>query len=179
MTWTVLSSTWTTGQPITSSFLNAIKTNFDETAPGRATTAGYHFASVGPNSIAERAILAANVDTTETTTSTSYVDLTTPGPSVTLTTGTRALIWINCQLGSSTSAQAVASYGVSGASSLAPADTLCVLSDNQATGASGNRVSVCDLRAVTAGSNTFYMQYRVSSAATGSFLRRRLQVMGL
>jgi hypothetical protein len=172
--------TWTTGQTVTAAQLNAqIRDNFNETAPAKATTAGWHFVSAGTNSIAERAILASAVDTTETTTSTSYVDLTTPGPTVTMTTGPRALVFINCQLGSSNTSQAVASYGVSGATTLAPADTLCVLSDNQATGASGNRMCVCDLRALTAGSNTFYMSYRMSAAGTGSFLRRRIQVMGL
>jgi len=155
-----------------------IRDNGNETAVAKATTAGYHFVSTGTNAIAERAILGASVDATETTTSTSYVDLATPGPSVTMTTGTKALIWMNVQLGNSTSSQAFASYGVSGATTLAPADSLGILSDNQATGAGGNRIGVCDLRALTAGSNTFFMQYR-TQAGTGSFLRRRIQVMGL
>jgi hypothetical protein len=149
----------------------------NETAVAKATTAGYHFVSQGPNSIAERAILAANVDTSETTASTSYVDLATAGPSVTLTTGTKALIWINCQLGNSSTGSSAASYGISGATTAAPADSISLVADNTAGGTS-QRYGACDLRTVTAGSNTFYMQYRVSGGI-GTFQRRRIQVMAL
>jgi triacylglycerol esterase/lipase EstA (alpha/beta hydrolase family) len=176
MTWQA-PVTWTTNQTVTAAQLNAqLRDNMLETPAAKATTAGYHFASTGVNSIAERAIVAANVDTQQTTTSATYVDLATAGPSVTLTTGTQALIWIGAQLGNSSTGQSYASYGVSGASTLAPSDNISIAAEG--TAGALPRVGACDLRALTAGSNTFYVQYRATSA-TLTALRRRIQVMGL
>jgi hypothetical protein len=156
----------------------SVRDNLNETAVAKATTAGYHFASNGTNSIAERAVVVANVDTSETTTNTSFTDLATPGPTTaSITTGPKALIWINASVSNSAAAQSRASYGVSGASTLAPALSLAVVGEQTAGGANP-RQGVCDLRTITAGSNAFYMQYTVT-AGTGTFANRRIVVMGL
>ena len=171
--------TWTTNQVVTSAQLNAqIRDNLNETAPAKATTAGYHFASNGTNTIVERAILMANVDASENTASTSYTNLGTNGPLVTMATGVQALVWISVQQGNSTNtASSATSYEVTGATTQAAGSTVAVINDSTATN-SLHRAGVTNLQSLTPGTNTFRMQYLVSGG-TGTYLRRRLVVMGL
>jgi hypothetical protein len=171
--------TWAPSQTVTFTQLNDnIRDNSNETAPAKATTAGYHFASNGTNTIVERAILGAYVDASETSASTSFTNLATNGPLVTMATGVQALVWISCQLGnSSATASTTACYEVTGATTRAASNNLSIINDSTASG-SLQRGSVCNLEALTPGTNTFHMQYLVS-AGTGTWLRRRIQVMSL
>jgi hypothetical protein len=173
MTWNS-PPTFAPGQTITSAFLNALRDNLLETAPAKATTAGYHFASAGANSIAERAIKTAQVATSETTTSTTYTDLATAGPSVTLTTGTSALVWAASSCSNSGANASIASVTISGATTSGASIDEAVTN----LGTSVTRATSCCLYPLTAGSNTFAMQYRVI-AGTGTFGSRRITVMGL
>lgn len=169
--------TWTTNQTVTSTQMNAqIRDNMLETAPAKATTGGRIFVSTAANTIAERQILSAEVLTQETSTSTSYTDLATVGPSVTITTGVAALVFTSSRLENSSTSSTWASYGVTGATTSAITDTRAAYMDAGTT--SGGRVGVTTLQALTAGSNIFKMQYRVS-ANTGTFQNRRIVVMGL
>jgi hypothetical protein len=152
----------------------SVRDNLLATAPALATTAGYHFASTGTNSIAERAIKTAQVPATETTPSTTYTDLGTAGPSVTLTTGTSALVWAASSCSNSGANASIASVNITGATSSAPSIDEGVTN----LGTSVTRATSCCLYPLTAGSNTFAMQYRVI-AGTGSFGSRRITVMGL
>lgn len=154
-----------------------VRDNLLETAPGKATTAGYHFASTGPNSIAERAILDSTVNTQETTASTTYANLATAGPAVAITTGPRALSWWGVQMGNSGTSQTYASIDISGATTSGASDTVAAAVDATAGGTLPRMSSSC-LHGVTSGVNTFTVQYRVN-AGTGTFLRRRLIVMAL
>ncbi len=155
----------------------SVRDNFAQTAPAKATTSGRIFVATGVNTIAERSILQAAVDTSETTTSTTFVDLSTVGATVTLTTGTKALVWINAQITNTATVSSYVAYAVTGASTLSPSDTIALIYDPPVAGGSV-RAGFCDLRALTSGSNTFTMQYRVNSG-TGTFWKRRIQVMGL
>lgn len=169
--------TWTVNQTVTSTQLNAqIRDNMLETAPAKATASGRFFATTGVNTIAERQILSADVLTQETSTSTSYTDIATVGPSVTITTGANALVFVSAQLENSGSNSTWASYGVTGATTSAITDTRAAFM--QAGASSGGRVGVTTLQALTAGSNIFKVQYRVSGS-TGTFDDRRIIVMGL
>ncbi len=155
----------------------SVRDNFLETAAAKATTAGRIFVSNGVNVLVERAILDGVVETAQTTTSTSYVGLTTPGPSVTLTTGALSFVFINADCANNTAnVGAYASFEVSGATSSAAIDGRAVKTESVANGA----VSACrsTLFGPTPGSNTFNMMYRVLSN-TGTFQRRRIQVIGL
>jgi hypothetical protein len=179
MTWQA-PVTWTTNQTVTAAQLNAqLRDNMLETPAAKATTAGYHFVSAGTNSIAERAIVLANVDAQETTTATSYANLTLGaiGPSATATTGPNALVCISAQFGNSGTSQTYASYRVDGASNLGSSDNISICTDGT-TGGTLQRFGMTDLRAVTPGSNTLKMEYRVNGG-TGTFLRRRILVMAL
>jgi hypothetical protein len=171
--------TWTTNQTVTAAQLNSqIRDNMLLTPAALATTANSIFVGTGANAIAERFIQDQVIDTTETTTSTTFTNLATDGPSVTMTTGTKALVWTNCQIGNSGASTSAVSFEITGASSVAVSDARAILKDGGA-GAQLDRYGVTSLMATTAGSNTFHMQYRVSSASTGTFIKRRIIVMGL
>jgi hypothetical protein len=170
--------TWTTNQTVTAAQLNGqIRDNMLLTPAALATTANSIFVGTGANAIAERYIQDQVIDTQETTTSTTYTNLATDGPTVTMTTGTKALIWTNCQIGNSSTGTTAASFEITGATSTAASDFRAILKDGGA-GAQLDRYGVTSLMATTAGSNTFHMQYRVSGG-TGTFIKRRIIVMGL
>lgn len=156
-------------------FNQFVRDNLNETAPAKATTAGGHFAATGVNSIAERLSVAALVATSQTTTSTSFTDLATVGPSVTATTGPYALVSTYNSNFNSGAAASLMSFEVSGASSIAAADNVSIA----ITGASSQRASgLFLLTTLTPGSNTFTCKYRVG-AGTGTYADRRIIVFPL
>lgn len=122
------------------------------------------------------------VTTSQSTTSTSYTDLSTTGPAVTLETGTVALVTISATIGevSDGTEEMWASFAVSGATTISAADTYGILFN----GAGTNRnpqVSVSRtfrLTGLTAGSNTFTMKYRISNAGNAAFRERSVTVQG-
>lgn len=161
-------------------FNASVRDNLLETAAAKATTAGYHFVATGPNTVAERAILEGVVDTAETTTSTSYTNLTTDGPSVSATTGTKALAFVNAQMDNSTSTGTVlASFEITGATVLGAGDSRAVINDIGTAGASVSCSRSILMTTLTPGSNTFHMQYRLSGAGTCRAAKRRIQVIAL
>lgn len=164
-------------------FNQFVRDNLNETAPAKATAAGGYFVADGVNSIAERHAAGATDLNSGTTTSTSFANLDAPavaGPAVTVTTGSQALVFYHCQNSNSGAGSARAGVEVSGASSIAPADNRTVLIGGSAgvnLGA-GTLVLYASGLALTPGSNTFTMKYRVSSG-TGTFNDRRLIVVSL
>lgn len=108
----------------------------------------------------------------------SYVDLTTSGPSVTLDTGTTALVTLESAFNSTGNVTVNLGVAVSGATTLAASDangygpiTIVALANG-----GGSRTFL--LTGLTAGSNTFKMQYK-ASAGTTAFLRRDITVVGI
>lgn len=163
---------------LTASQWNAsVRDNLLATAVAKATTPGSIFVATGVNSIEERRIVQTAVESSESTTSTTYADLATAGPTLTVTTGTRALVWLNVHLTNTGTSSTFVSYRVDGATTVEPSDNFSVAYDPPYAGGS-LRAGICDLRVLTAGVNTFKLQYRVNSNS-GSFFRRRLQIMGL
>jgi hypothetical protein len=111
-----------------------------------------------------------NVATAQTTTSTSYADLATVGPTATVTSkGTRALVlWGLTQ--ATTSGSCASSVAVSGSTTVAAADS------HGTVGSDGGRTSIgWALFTITPGSNTYTLRYRVTGG-TGTFLDRRMLV---
>jgi hypothetical protein len=125
----------------------------------------------------------STVATNQTTTSTTYTDLATVGPAVTLTTGTKALVILTayCYNGGAVGA-ALMSFAVSGATTIAATDTTAL--NNSAIG-SGLYNTVIQLSAVymlttlTAGSNTFTCKYRGSSSPAQVYQNRSITVIDL
>lgn len=178
MTWTapmtaVANSVFTAAQ-----FNTYVRDNLNETAPAKASAAGQIFVATAANAIAARTpSTAGGPGAGETTTSTSYTDLTTSGPAVTVTTGTSALVIIAARMTNTTSgSECAASYEVSGATTSAASDARA-LAFNASSGSPNLRASAAYLHTgLTAGSNTFTMKYRVS-AGTGTFTYRNITVI--
>lgn len=116
------------------------------------------------------------------TTSTSYTATLTgaPGtnPSVTLVTGTSAMVDLSCAVLplNSGGTSALMSVAVSGAGIVAASDNWCVYNANGFPLVSGRRAVITGL---TAGTNTFTLQYRQQSSTTGRFAYRNLSVQGI
>ena len=176
MAWTTL-PTYTDGTALTAAMLNAIKGNINESAAAKATTGAQYFVSTAANTLAARTVDQDIVDTENTRTITTYGSLATNGPTVTMTTGTRALTWITSAMKTNVNgANAYVSINVSGASTIAPTDERGITWQGDAD--RYERWTVCALfTTLTAGSNTLEHQYRVDTN-TGSFKWRRIAVMG-
>lgn len=117
------------------------------------------------------------VDPSETTTSTSYTDLATAGPAVTITTGTTAIVSIGAGMRADGTAgdQALMGFEVSGASAIPPNSDDVILNANTEVIQAGLLLIVTGL---TAGSNTFTAKYR-TTAGTARFSNRRITVVPL
>lgn len=124
---------------------------------------------------------SATVATSQTTTSTTYTDLTTSGPAVTLTTGTKALVIVTALLRMQTSdILAYMSYAISGATTTAASDTVALVKQqDSATQNNYIRASAASVATLTAGSNTFTAKYRSSAANTSTFQDRSIFVINL
>jgi len=120
---------------------------------------------------------SAQVNTQQSTTSTSYTDLATAGPAVTLTTGTKALVIVDCvSLNTSNAVGSFMGCQVTGASSISPSnnDAAITFSGNEFA----TRTKAIRYSTLTAGSNTFTAKYSVEGS-TGTYEKRNIFVMDL
>lgn len=179
MPWTA-PATFTDGAVLTAAQLNAMRDNFNETAPAKATAATGYFVATGLNAIAQRFAGASYTAGSGSTTSTSLTDLNSPaavGPTVSVTSGSLVLIAMVAR-GSTNIADraAIFSYEVSGATTIAAgtSTTGCQI-DGLAAGAA-MRVGVTEMQgSLASGVNTFTMKYATNvGGTTASFSERRL-----
>jgi hypothetical protein len=155
-------------------FNTYVRDNLNATAPALSTVVGSWFPASGVNTLAERYPAQANTTGSSTTTSTSYGNLADAvTTSVTVATGTMALVSIYCNFNNSATNRTWMAFAVSGATTIASDDCRSI---DQAT-AAGNRWGATFLRdGLTPGNNTFTLQYRVT-AGTGTFSVRRIAVV--
>jgi hypothetical protein len=115
----------------------------------------------------------ARVSSFQGTTSTSYTDLATSGPAVTLTTGTKVLVIVSANA-SNSSGVSLADFAVSGATTRSATDDTSLLIP------SGVNVAASQVTflTVTAGSNTFTAKYRTNTS-TSTFGNRGITVIDL
>jgi hypothetical protein len=168
--------TFAANSTLTAADLNTyLRDNSLETEPAKALTPGSMFVATGVNSIAERSPVSAFIATSETYTTTStYGSLATVGPSVTAVTGTRALVFLYCQMLHSSSGRAFMSYEVSGATTFAASNTVAIAT----AGTGGQRLGAVILHdTLNAGTNTFTAKYTIGDAGTGTFSSRKLVVL--
>jgi len=117
---------------------------------------------------------ATTVATQESTSSTSYVNLTTSGPAVTVTVSSsgKALVTLTGALNNTTGTCYMA-FAVSGATTSSASDTLAV-----SAGPSPEQMSATYLvTGLTAGSNTFTAKYRSSDGSSCQFSSRNVIVI--
>lgn len=157
----------------------SVRDNLNMTAPALATQQSTIFVGSGVNSIAERLPAESAVTTSETTTSVTPADLTTPGPTVTATTGPNAIIFFRAGVSNSTAgATAIAGYDTSGATTLASNIARAISSDGLAANSRIRVGTTVFTDELTAGVNIFKMQYWVSGG-TGTFIHRQISVLPL
>jgi hypothetical protein len=123
--------------------------------------------------------VTADVTALQTTTSTSYTDLSTVGPTavISLVAGQGVLVWIAARLIHSAGAGAASrmSFAVSGASTQSALDANSILSD--ATTTAGWTLSLPTWYVATGtGSHTFTCKYKAVVSGTATFLERRIIV---
>lgn len=177
MTWSapmtaVAGATFTAAQ-----FNQYVRDNLNQTAPALATAASQYFTATGTNALAARIAATATVATSEGTTSTSYTDLATVGPSVTCATGVLALVIISCNMSNNTTnSAAFMSFAVSGATTIAAATSRGIIRDGMNANNSF-RVSEAKLVTLTAGNNTFTAKYASGAASTANFVDRDITVI--
>lgn len=118
---------------------------------------------------------------TGTVTSTSYTATLSgsPGtnPSVTLTTGTTAILNISAQIVNSGTGGTAMSVAVSGATTVAAADDYALTINALPAGGGINASTLLLITGLTAGTNTFTLQYKVTTG-TGTFIRRNILAVG-
>jgi len=120
------------------------------------------------------------VGANESTTSTSFTDLSTAGPAVTITTGTKAFVILGCRMeGASTSTRGYMGFAVSGSSSVAAnegrAQELKVVADQFIDQKSFGYI----ITGLTAGSNTFTAKYKSQTGAIVYYTERRISVIDM
>lgn len=158
-------------------FNTFVRDNLNTTAPAVATTAGRIIVTTGLNSVTERAPSVNFVSTSETTTSTTYVDLTTVGPTVTVTVGVKALVVLGCGCNNTTAgAGGKVSVDVSGANTQAAADTnsFYIESGNASDTFQGSWVTI--FSPLNVGSTVFRAKFR-ATAGTAAFNNRLVAVV--
>lgn len=123
--------------------------------------------------------IGAWTDAVGTTTATSYtVSLSgSPGtnPSITLVTGNRALVTLSAWCSHNTGSGQLLTVSVSGATTIAASDSWSAIKVGTGTETAGHTFIIGGL---TAGTNTFTLNYR-TSGSTFTVSRRRLSVRGL
>lgn len=161
-------------------FNTFVRDNLMETAPAKATDVSSYFVGAGANSIVERFPVEQFIEPAATTSSTSYADLSGSfGPTVTVDTGTRALVMYRVAMSTNTTGQScTVSFEVTGDSSVPAQDKRGITIDGVD---SGNTLSIAGMDLtdlVTPGTNTFTLKYKVSGGV-GTFSNRQLIVLPL
>lgn len=156
-----------------------LKTEVDGNPRALATASGMVFRSTAANTLVARGSGATTTAADVSTASTSYVTLGSSTPAVTVSTGTSVRVLLSADTyTSSANAYNTITFSVSGASTVAAADANGVARTRLAGTGSTNYETITGATVVTgltAGSNVFTMNYKVS-AGTGNFLRRTISV---
>jgi len=123
---------------------------------------------------------SAEVITSQTTTSVTFADLSTAGPSVTVTTGTSALVFLSAYAANTLSAGYTGFIGinVSGASTIAATEDRGARTAFYGNGTSINLAACVKITGLTAGSNVFKLQYKCDGS-TIAFANRSIIVIPL
>lgn len=162
MSW-VTPRTWVVGEVATAAKMNEISSALDDldrrTSPVNALVA-----------------------TSQTTTATSYTDLATPGPAVTVTIGVtgKVLLAFNAAIANATSALAsFMSFAVSGAATIAAFDSTSIgFTSPVANG--GIRCGTAQMHNLVAGATTFTAKYRMDpGVGPATFIDRRIYAASL
>lgn len=139
---------------------------------------GTSWVTIGPTTSGVSAVGYAQVLTLQTTSSTSYTDLSTTGPSVTITTGTTAIVMASSWYFDTNNdgCDGYISVAVSGSSTVSASDNWSGYGRQDQN--HDTPVLFYQFTGLTAGSNTFTMKFRKSGGSTtAGFQNRYLTVL--
>lgn len=152
-----------------------IRDNLMATGVAQVSSAGDYIVATGTNAVTRRAIGRDFVSTTQSYNSGTYGDLSTPGPTVTVETGTTAIVMTAVAIdNSATDIAARASFEVSGATTLPADDVRAITRDGHAANCTIRWGATNVLTSLSPGTNTFTMKY---AGATSEFSMRELIVV--
>lgn len=176
MAWTTPITVATNDILTAAQYNQSVRDNMLEMAPAKATGSGNLFMGVAANQIAERVVGSSVVAAMESTTSTSYGDLTTVGPLVTANC-TAAIVFISAKMSNPNEGRsATVSVAISGATTRAASDDWC-LSVGGSAANNPIRVGAAMAFALNSGSNTFTMKYKSQAGYTPSYFEDREMVV--
>lgn len=179
MVWSA-NRTWITAELVSASIMNTfVRDQLEETAPAKATASSGFIVTDGANSVVQRTPGQAASLGSANLTSTSYTTLA-PTPAVnTIQTGTKAIVGWSAGMSNSTAgASTYLSFLISGATTASAADSIAVVYESGAANDFAQMANVQLYEGLTAGSNTFTLQHRVT-AGTGTYVNRRIMVVPL
>lgn len=157
-----------------------IRDNLLETAPAMATVASQYFVATANNKIAARICRQASVATSQTTTSTTFTDLATKGPSLTVDHGETVLVFWSCKMSNNTNNVATSvGVGASGSDHVSPHNSWRLLHDGVSANETSRYSAFREIGRLNPGTSTFTLKYKVASSSTGTFSDRNLIVMPL
>lgn len=158
-------------------FNTFLRDNLNECPAAKATTPGSIFATSDTNQVSERIPATDFTTNSDSVTSTSYADVATVGPRVSVVTGSSALVTVTGRVINNTAGQnTYINYDVSGATTIAANDDNAYMFTCPVINYSQQGSSTMLLTGLTPGTNTFTMKYRVTGG-TGTVDNRRLTVI--
>jgi hypothetical protein len=163
-----------------------IRDNLEQTMTAKATTPGSHFVSLTTNQIVERTFKEDSDDAEALFSGTTFAHPGTgdPGPVVTVSCGTRALVFWSGRFRSVSAAGVIVgmSIRVTGATAITADDAWMIEIEGSASG-DEREVGMSHLfTGLTPGTNSFTCLYKVSSvgaAGTGRVSNRQIIVIPL
>lgn len=177
MAWTAV-PTFVSGNVLTAAQQNILGGNLNETAAAKASSAGQYFVATAANTLAARSVSSDANNAIKTTTSTTYI--TSDMPSVNITCGTTAIVFLHCYAEMGTNSQAgFYSFTVSGTSTVAGNDDRSVENGRFTSEFSFAASGVFLITGLTAGSGNVFTGCIRVTGGTGTWDSRRIMVMGL
>ena len=156
-----------------------IRDNFNAIGVGVMNSGGNRYlAGTGVGSVAERDPSIATVTTGQSTTSTTYVNLATVGPSVSVTTGGKALICIASSVTNNTGGMGGrVAADLSGATTSAASDTNSLLFESGGALDAFQGTWTTVYTSLNSGTNTFAHKYRLVGTGQATFGNRNMTVV--
>lgn len=155
-----------------------IRDNLNAQGPGVAVTAAHWLVTTGLNSLICRTAFISIVSASETTPNLGFEDLDTPGPSVSVTCGDKALVTITAQISNTTAGSGGrAAIDMSGAT-VREAAKLNSISARSGTASDTFRLSWTSLyKPLNPGDHVFGAKYQATVSGTARFSDRVIAVL--
>lgn len=178
MAWTA-PMTAVAGTAFTAAQFNTyVRDNLNTTAPAVASAAGNIIVTTGLNAVTERVPSVGFVVTSQTTTNTSFVDLATVGPTVTVTTGIKCMVTFGCLISNSSVGQGGRmGIDLSGASTQVAADANSILAESGNANDGYKLTWSTIFNPLTPGSNVWKAKYRCAGSGTAAFAERVVAIV--